>query len=373
MQFFTVRFIGSISAAGGRRAYFNFRSSARGDGWWARYAYHYTISIHAPPRGATPHARRNGRIDGLFQFTPLREGRRPRSSQPHQTDYFNSRPSARGDAEVLYGYKAEINFNSRPSARGDARWNSNSCVKFISIHAPPRGATYKVKAGTTAPTAFQFTPLREGRPLCLLHHLRHLLISIHAPPRGATPSPTDYSIAHWYFNSRPSARGDCTKWAFTSNSDYFNSRPSARGDAGRWQLMVDANQFQFTPLREGRLFRLQRDYHGALISIHAPPRGATIVKPIKGSTEKFQFTPLREGRPAQCRDVSRQFYFNSRPSARGDFANSAGQGSGIGFQFTPLREGRPINSLPVCAAFFISIHAPPRGATMPTMPRYQQH
>ena len=321
MQFFTVRFIGSISAAGGRRAYFNFRSSARGDGWWARYAYHYTISIHAPPRGATPHARRNGRIDGLFQFTPLREGRRGGIVRLQSGNQFQFTPLREGRRTLEFQLVCQIHFNSRPSARGDVQG--------------------------------------EG------WHDRANCISIHAPPRGATALPPPPSPTSADFNSRPSARGDCTKWAFTSNSDYFNSRPSARGDAGRWQLMVDANQFQFTPLREGRLFRLQRDYHGALISIHAPPRGATIVKPIKGSTEKFQFTPLREGRPAQCRDVSRQFYFNSRPSARGDFANSAGQGSGIGFQFTPLREGRPINSLPVCAAFFISIHAPPRGATQP--------
>ena len=60
-------------------------------------------------------------------------------------------------------------------------------------------------------------------------------ISIHAPPRGAT----------WKYNERHA---------------------------------VDL--FQFTPLREGRLFRLQRDYRGALISIHAPPRGATAQKSI---------------------------------------------------------------------------------------------
>ena len=32
----------------------------------------------------------------------------------------------------------------------------------ISIHAPPRGATYMVKKGEHA-ALFQFTPLREGR------------------------------------------------------------------------------------------------------------------------------------------------------------------------------------------------------------------
>ena len=78
----------------------------------------YAISIHAPPRGAT-----------LLALTCL--------------------PMA-------------FYFNSRPSARGDTGLNAEQIYYFISIHAPPRGAT-KVKAGTTAPAAFQFTPLREGR------------------------------------------------------------------------------------------------------------------------------------------------------------------------------------------------------------------
>ena len=60
-----------------------------------------------------------GTIPFIFQFTPLREGRQMRSAETARRKYFNSRPSARGD-------KASI--NSRLS-------------DLISIHAPPRGAT----------------------------------------------------------------------------------------------------------------------------------------------------------------------------------------------------------------------------------------
>ena len=133
----------------------------------------------------------------------------------------------------------------------------------------------------------------------VMHNIIVFEISIHAPPRGATES---------------SPRN-------TARRRYFNSRPSARGD----------------------LFRLQRDYHGALISIHAPPRGAThygcgqggcfrrisIHAPPRGATRRhkrpaparqtFQFTPLREGRPR---------VLNVGVSKIGKF------------QFTPLREGR---------------------------------
>ena len=128
-----------------------------------------------------------------------------------------------------------------------------------------------------------------------------------------------------------------------------------------------------------------------VISIHAPPRGATggldspppkksisIHAPPRGATQKlreamcwhtkFQFTPLREGRPGSdgIYDITKGFqftplregrrqievlfwrdtYFNSRPSARGD-------------RQSHRAAGQPDNP--------ISIHAPPRGATAKDM------
>ena len=141
----------------------------------------------------------------------------------------------------------------------------------ISIHAPPRGATYSPFLPASA-SAFQFTPLREGRQKNLRKILKKVLfqftplregrlhdvrgcwnrrISIHAPPRGATTLPITHTL-----------------------------RPL----------------FQFTPLREGRpclrCFGLTLN----VISIHAPPRGATRISGILILVIVFQFTPLREGR-----------------------------------------------------------------------------
>ena len=99
------------------------------------------ISIHAPPRGATC----------AMRFVAL------------VGTHFNSRPSARGDCNGLSTRSAFANFNSRPSARGDAHGQRGVFALFISIHAPPRGAT-----------AYYFN--KETI----------LTISIHAPPRGAT-------------------------------------------------------------------------------------------------------------------------------------------------------------------------------------------
>ena len=123
-----------------------------------------------------------------------------------------------------------------------------------------------------------------------------------------------------YFNSRPSARGDpvnVERKSFTPS--HFNSRPSARGDV---RVLVAA-------------------IIGA-ISIHAPPRGATLVFCSSFAFCPFQFTPLREGRLVHGHVVP----------------------SGAQFQFTPLREGRPQKETSQ-RAVIISIHAPPRGATRP--------
>ena len=101
--------------------------------------------------------------------------------------------------------------------------------------------------------------------------------------------------------------------------DNFNSRPSARGDNGGDFTLLELRIFQFTPLREGRPNMDSGWDFTALISIHAPPRGATLLT-SKGMQEKLAISihaPPRGAtkRIACCRLTA---YFNSRPSARGD-------------------------------------------------------
>ena len=126
-------------------------------------------------------------------------------------------------------------FNSRPSARGDHALTEHEGLFFISIHAPPRGATHWLNAAFN-PLIFQFTPLREGRLRkaggleCVYN------ISIHAPPRGATGT-VDRRGQIYNFNSRPSARGDPAQAPAQTQATDFNSRPSARGDAKDMQFL----------------------------------------------------------------------------------------------------------------------------------------
>ena len=169
-------------------------------------------------------------------------------------------------------------FNSRPSARGDDFGQYIlSSQRFISIHAPPRGATLQAMNETfhrcyfnSRPSArgdrprtpesgkrvrFQFTPLREGRHYLLPPYLFTSVFQF-TPLREGRRETLNMSITgRLYFNSRPSARGDQAKHRLEKIGTNFNSRPSARGDRGLWRTCRIMNLFQFTPLREGRLNR----------------------------------------------------------------------------------------------------------------------
>ena len=257
--------------------------------------------------------------------------------------WFQSTPLREGRRTASHNSPSITGFNPRPCARGDP--------------ASPRTALRC--------SSFQSTPLREGRPTPYTpnHKLRH--VSIHAPARGAT-------------------KGLC----YIPHRDRcFNPRPCARGDSHRFELTKFIDSFQSTPLREGRP-RPGVNAEIAVVSIHAPARGATLLSdeawhddhlfqstPLREGrlhcivaliplSWQFQSTPLREGRlgiyALQCRAAS---CFNPRPCARGDYAMRHTVCGRSQFQSTPLREGRLYNIAINGVPDTVSIHAPARGAT----------
>ena len=211
----------------------------------------------------------------VFQFTPLREGRRKhRPQHPDERDISIHAPP-RGATMPSPSVTASTNFNSRPSARGDTR-NRRHCWQWqrfqftplregrraaaaqssaainISIHAPPRGATSDAGRSLQSSNISIHAPPRGATITC---ERRYPIsnISIHAPPRGATLYGTQFEELHVHFNSRPSARGDTRRARLSGQRrGYFNSRPSARGDLSRSAAIAQRFAFQFTPLREGR-------------------------------------------------------------------------------------------------------------------------
>ena len=209
-----------------------------------------------------------------FQFTPLREGRHARTVQPPRRHDFNSRPSARGDNGG--DWEARGSYISIHAPPRGATENKNAFLGGIdiSIHAPPRGATARGWGKKRWKTSFQFTPLREGR---------------HARREGEETT--------GYFNSRPSARGDPWKSDGGGAINGISIHAPPRG-ATKCFLVINYDKD---------------------ISIHAPPRGATTEITRRRKSTLFQFTPLREGRPASASSAcARTRNFNSRPSARGD-------------------------------------------------------
>ena len=167
------------------------------------------ISIHAPAGGATPIS---GRCGGL------------------SVPYFNSRPCGRGD-------QVAIPVLLLPS---------------ISIHAPAGGAT-RSRQSSSVCRQFQFTPLREGRPVS-----------------GNTVS---------------------------ARLRHFNSRPCGRGDQCLGKFLVGGISISIHAPAGGATRNVGDQLAVHNISIHAPAGGATKMVSAGVTWTIFQFTPLREGRP----------------------------------------------------------------------------
>ena len=210
------------------------------------------ISIHAPPRGATPPT-----------FTPEAEKLRISIHAP-----------PRGATAVAARFKQRyISIHAPP--RGATRLYGEREVELhISIHAPPRGATTLVLASRLA-TLFQFTPLREGRrtqqPLMWMKKL----ISIHAPPRGATARASSRQQKRQHFNSRPSARGD-TAGRERRTADRISIHAPPRGATRVAGHRKVSNQISIHAPPRGATTRPKgAAARNCPISIHAPPRGAT--------------------------------------------------------------------------------------------------
>ena len=274
--------------------------------------------IHAPPRGATKRGVGN-EAPARFQFTPLREGRPDGMLRRAGWAHFNSRPSARGDASCTLQIVSLTRFQFTPLREGRQGLQLfQESLKHFNSRPSARGDSAS-QYNPRIIDKFQFTPLREGRH------------------RSAINGTADYP-----FQFTPLREGRQAVGAMPTYRAYFNSRPSARGDVDRGGARRNRRVISIHAPPRGATLHEKRGKLSGLISIHAPPRGAT--------------ADVHAGR-GKVTD------FNSRPSARGDVGFPSLSKSSLSFQFTPLREGRRWQVLGVYLSVHISIHAPPRGAT----------
>ena len=178
---------------------------------------------------------------GLFQSTPLREGR----------------PEV---AEIIGVGKR---FQSTPLREGRRRSVETICSgREVSIHAPARGAT--IFACSTIHYNYSFNP----RPCA----------------RGDFHRDNSQSF-HQGFNPRPCARGDFVSHFYQFPSYSFQSTPLREGRPCRFSRSYRNLMFQSTPLREGRLYSFPGRPPVLSVSIHAPARGATMVSAVRHNME----------------------------------------------------------------------------------------
>ena len=145
-------------------------------------------------------------------------------------------------------------FNPRSYKRSDESASHFWHKVIISIHAPTRGATQFLWMHLLV-HLFQSTLLQEERPQDNMVMQIGKMISIHAPTRGATIIVYFFGVKLIDFNPRSYKRSDCICSAPVQNVYYFNPRSYKRSDK-----------------MERFIMRMQS------ISIHAPTRGATVIK-----------------------------------------------------------------------------------------------
>ena len=259
-------------------------------------------------------------ISALFLLTPLREGRRGTIKRA-ASDLWISTHAPAGGATILQDHPASISpdFYSRPCGRGD---NTTVYVDhvddLISTHAPAGGATGRV-VDLNGAELFLLTPLREGRLVSEIEGFLFAAISTHAPAGGATIY-ARYSSAGQNISTHAPAGGATDPYSGTVRVDSISTHAPA-GGATRVSRKLDAmhDEFLLTPLREGRLepaekaADLRSDFYSRpcgrgdrtcrrpqrcrAISTHAPAGGATCMQnEIATLSGIFLLTPLREGR-----------------------------------------------------------------------------
>jgi len=189
-------------------------------------------------------------------------------------------------------------------------------------------------------------------------------ISIHAPTRGATFRISIHKRICCNFNPRPHAGGDAGFEFYRFSTFDFNPRPHAGGD--HLTAIVEPVSMNFNPRPhaggDDEVVVLARDANG--ISIHAPTRGATTSHTtLTARLKHFNPRPHAGGDDYAHFTRGAMVRFQSTPPRGGRRIGWAGYKSRTKFQSTPPRGGRRRISILSKATTSISIHAPTRGAT----------
>ncbi len=331
----------------------------------------YRVSIHAPEK-----------VRHLFKAVSIHAP----GPEEHQVNpsRFNPRPRAGGDAMAASTTALTVLFQSTPPRGGRLQTRSyHKGGRYVSIHAPARGATkgaqggsYVGKVSIHAPARgatavfaaerlfdkFQSTPPRGGRRGARVPFPRRRRVSIHAPARGATCHRThskdgvDVSIHAPARGATLLVWGDTPGYTFQSTPPRGGRRPTATGTA----LPI---MFQSTPPRGGRHTVAGHSQAGQNCFNPRPRAGGdSHGRNASPSSGTFQSTPPRGGRHKH-EDGRRRFpRFNPRPRAGGDHGSGPAPSQKECFNPRP-RAGGDFQLEHDEGHEVVSIHAPARGAT----------
>ena len=171
------------------------------------------ISIHAPAKGATPQVVPfNSKVK--FQSTlPRRERPGTQAHDPRGGTDFNprSREGSDGYARYTPSFYRFISIHA-PAKGATFHSPSTGSVLYISIHAPAKGATSDLCHLIPPYAIFQSTLPRRKRPARRKCPSVHHHISIHAPAKGATFHPTDQRSKCRHFNPRSREGSDVHRY-----------------------------------------------------------------------------------------------------------------------------------------------------------------
>ena len=235
----------------------------------------YTISIHAPTRGATPKGSGESDPGEISIHAPTRGA------------------TSHGDDPCGHFR----NFNPRSYKRSDVS------IAFI----------------IPAVYLFQSTLLQEERRISVATANGISPFSIHAPTRGATRHLHNVPASPVYFNPRSYKRSDRDKVEDMIGIGDFNPRSYKRSDKVGYASENEPSDFNPRSYKRSDGVKHLERVHILLISIHAPTRGATASPcAITSSTENFNPRSYkRSDTKLQC-NVTLFAYFNPRSYKRSD-------------------------------------------------------
>ena len=346
------------------------------------------ISIHAPSKGAT-HCFLASTPFYSFQSTlPQRERLRGAGLRIYNLTFQSTLPRRERHQTVMAPFTSFPDFNPRSREGSDIAGCDALTERFISIHAPAKGATRPVFLPDNAvfhfnprsregsdPTGLRFPPAdfdfnprsREGSDLSCFY-------SIFVPsgfqstlPRRERHNRSSSMLPFRDFNPRSREGSDIFRPAECRLIFYFNPR-SREGSDRKFAVRLDSFS-NFNPRsREGSdpLRRLSVKFKS--ISIHAPAKGATCSLLSAALGKLFQFTLPRRERPVLPLQPAAAAPISIHAPAKGA-TRSVPRRIGYIHDFNSRsREGSDhLSFVSVISGYAISIHAPAKGATMPPL------